>query len=49
MRVRHRDGVSEVRGFVTRNLLKQTASVLEINDFIAMMMMFVTGLSAYAT
>jgi hypothetical protein len=33
----------------TRNLLKRIASALETTDLIALMMVFVTGLSAYST
>jgi hypothetical protein len=49
VRVSNPDDASEDRGVATRNLLKRIASALEITDFIALMMVFVTGLSAYAT
>jgi len=39
----------EDRATATRNLLKQITTALEITDLIALMMVVVTGLSAYAT
>ena len=39
----------ELRGATTRNLLRQIATSLEITDVIALMMVFATALSAYAT
>jgi hypothetical protein len=47
VRVRDPDDASERAA--TRNLLKRIASALEITDLIALMMVLVTGLSAYAT
>ena len=47
MRVRNPDDASDRAN--TRNLLKRIASAVEITDLIALMMVFVTGLSAYAT
>jgi len=43
------DDVSEDRSVATSNLLKRIASALEITDLIALMMVVVTGLTAYAT
>ena len=43
------DETSEDHSVTTRNLLKAIASALEITDLIALMMLFVVGLSAYAT
>jgi hypothetical protein len=44
-----RTQAGENRGSPTRNLLKRIATALEITDLIALMMVVVTGLSAYAT
>jgi hypothetical protein len=49
VRVHNPDDASEDRAAGARNLLKQIASALEITNLIALMMVFVTGLSAYAT
>jgi hypothetical protein len=49
VRIFNPEGASEDGGAATRNLLKRIASALEITDFIALMMVFATGLSAYAT
>jgi hypothetical protein len=49
VRIFNPEGANEESGAATRNLLKRIASALEITDFIALMMIFVTGLSAYAT
>ena len=43
------DRVSDFRGAATRKLLSTIASTLQITDLIALMMVFVTALSAYAT
>jgi hypothetical protein len=43
------ENASEGRDPTTRRLLKRIASALEITDLIALMMVAVTGLSAYAT
>ena len=43
------DRVSDFRGAATRKLLSTIASTLQITDFIALMMVFVAALSAYAT
>jgi hypothetical protein len=47
LKVDNSDNASD--GAATRNLLKRIASALEITDLIALMMVFATGLSAYAT
>ena len=44
-----RTQAGEDRVGLTRNLLKRIATALEITDLIALMMVLVTGLSAYAT
>src|SRR5262249_15631829 len=49
VRVSKRNEVSEIRGAATRKLLNRIASALEITDLIALMMLFVAGLSSYAT
>jgi hypothetical protein len=49
MRVYNPDDASENRVAVTRNLLRRIISALEITDLIALMMVFVAGLSAYTT
>jgi hypothetical protein len=49
VRISKRNDVSEIRGAATRKLLNRIASALEITDLIALMMLFVAGLSAYAT
>jgi hypothetical protein len=49
VRVSNADYTSEDRGVATRKLLKRIASALEITDLIALMMVLVTALSAYAT
>jgi len=41
--------VDEVRAAVTRTFLRTIISALEITDLIALMMVFATALSAYAT
>jgi hypothetical protein len=40
---------SEIRGAATRKLLRTVTSALQITDLIALMMVFATALSAYAT
>jgi hypothetical protein len=49
VRVSKLDEVSENRAAVTRNVLERIVAALEITDLIALMMVLVTGLSAYAT
>ena len=49
MRTSRRNDVSAIRDATARNLLNRIASALEITDAIALMMLFVAGLSAYAT
>jgi hypothetical protein len=41
--------VGEIRAAVTRTFLRTIISALEITDLIALMMVFATALSAYAT
>lgn len=49
MRVSKRNDLGEIRDATIRKLLKRIASALEITDLIALMMLFVAGLGAYAT
>jgi hypothetical protein len=49
VKVSNPNEATEDRVAVTRNLLRRIASALEITDLIALMMVFVAGLSAYAT
>ena len=42
-------GAADIRGVVTRKLLRQIASALQSTDMIAMTMVLVAALSAYAT
>jgi hypothetical protein len=49
VRVSNPEDTSEDRGAASRRLLNRIASALEITDLIALMMVFATGLSAYAT
>jgi len=49
MKVAKSEGGSEFRGSAARKLLSTIASTLQITDLIALMMVFATALSAYAT
>jgi hypothetical protein len=49
VRVSNPVDASEDRAAVTRHLLRKIASALEVTDLIALMMVFVTALSAYST